>query len=409
MSRAASVKSPWQIAIDPMLGLVSMALLLIGLVMVASSSIAIADRDLGTPFYYLNRQLVFLLVGLGGAVIALITPTRAWERLSVVGLAIAIILLVVVLLPGVGHTVNGSTRWLPLGPVKLQVSEPARLLLLIYIAGYLVRRHEHVRESLSGFLKPMLVITLACTLLLAEPDFGAVAVLLGTVLAVMFIGGVRWRDLFLLVTTASVSLAALALSSPYRLQRLTTFLDPWADPFNSGFQLTQSLIAVGRGGLFGVGLGGSVQKLFYLPEAHTDFVFAVLAEEFGLIGSVVTIALFAALVWRCFAIARQAGVAGLAFQSYLVYGISIWLGSQAFINIGVSMGVLPTKGLTLPLISYGGSSLLVCCVALALVLRVHHESAITMRAASPRRKAPVRKKNAAQTRAKTGKNKRAQR
>ncbi len=392
MSRAASVKSPWQIAIDPMLGVVAAALLLIGLIMVASSSVAIADRDLGSSFYYLNRQLVFLLFGLAGGIVALITPTRAWERLSVVSLVVAIVLLIVVLLPGVGHTVNGSTRWLPLGPVKLQVSEPARLLLLIYISGYLVRRHEHVRESLGGFVKPMLLITLACTLLLAEPDFGAVVVLLGTVLAVMFIGGVRWRDLFLLVITASVSLGALALSSPYRLQRLTTFLDPWADPFNSGFQLTQSLIAVGRGGLFGVGLGGSVQKLFYLPEAHTDFVFAVLAEEFGLIGAVGTIVLFAMLVWRCFAIARAAGVAGLAFQSYLVYGISIWLGSQAFINIGVAMGALPTKGLTLPLVSYGGSSLLVCCVALALVLRVHHESGISMRAASPRRSAQVKNK-----------------
>ncbi|MDH3646373.1 MAG: putative lipid II flippase FtsW [Gammaproteobacteria bacterium] len=387
MSRSASMRPFWRITIDPLLGTVSAALLLIGLVMVASSSIAIADRDLGSPYYYLNRQLVFLLIGVAGSAITLMTPTRVWERLSVVALVLALILLITVLLPGVGHTVNGSTRWLPLGPVKLQVSEPVRLLLLIYIAGYLVRRHEYLRESLGGFVKPMLLITLASTLLLAEPDFGAAAVLLGTVLVVMFIGGVRWRDLFLLVTAAGVSLAGLALSSPYRLQRLTTFLDPWADPYNSGFQLTQSLIAVGRGGVTGVGLGGSVQKLFYLPEAHTDFVFAVLAEEFGLVGSIGTILLFALLVWRCFDVARQAGATGLAFQSYLVYGIGVWLGAQAFINIGVSMGVLPTKGLTLPFISYGGSSLLVCCLALALVLRVHHETGISSRAASPRKPA----------------------
>ncbi|MBT8136655.1 MAG: putative lipid II flippase FtsW [Gammaproteobacteria bacterium] len=391
MSAARTYSQPWRVAVDPVLGSVVAALLLIGLVMVASSSVAIADRDLAAPFYYLNRQLLLLLIGLGAGGVALVAPTRLYEKSSVVLPLIALLLLVIVLLPGVGHTVNGSTRWLPLGPVRLQVSEPVRLLLLMYIAGYIVRRHQHVRETLGGFVKPMLLITVACTLLLAEPDFGAAAVLLGTVLAVMFIGGVRWRDLFLLVTAAGVSLAALALTSPYRLQRLTTFLDPWADPFNSGFQLTQSLIAVGRGGLFGVGLGGSVQKLFYLPEAHTDFVFAVLAEELGLIGAVGVILLFVLLVWRCFAIARAAGEAGLAFQSYLVYGISIWLGSQAFINIGVSLGALPTKGLTLPLISYGGSSLAICCIALALVLRVHHETVIATRAASPRRPATRRK------------------
>ena len=373
-----------RIRVDPMLALLGALLLLTGLIMVASSSVALADRELGVPFHYLNRQLVFLAFGMAGAAIALAMPTRVWERMSIVALVFALVLLAVVLLPGVGHTVNGSTRWLPLGPVRLQVSEPARLLLLVYIAGYLVRRHDHVRGSLSGFLRPMSMITLACTLLLAEPDFGAATVLLVAVLGMMFIGGVRWRDMFLLVLAAGASLAALALSSPYRLQRLTTFLDPWADPFDSGFQLTQSLIAVGRGGWFGVGLGGSVQKLFYLPEAHTDFVFAVLAEELGLLGSIGMIVLFALLVWRCFRIARNAGLAGLPFQAYLVYGIGIWIGVQAFVNIGVSMGVLPTKGLTLPLISYGGSSLLVCVVALALVLRVHHETALAGRNASPR-------------------------
>ncbi len=384
-------RAPWRLRVDPVLAVLGALLLLTGLVMVASSSVALADRELGAPFHYLNRQLVFLALGTAGAAVALLTPTRVWERLSIAALVVALLLLAVVLLPGVGHTVNGSTRWLPLGPVSLQVSEPARLLLLIYIAGYLVRRHDHVRGSLSGFVRPMLTVTLACTLLLAEPDFGAATVLLAAVLGMMFVGGVRWRDLALLVLAASASLAALALSSPYRLERLTAFLDPWADPFDSGFQLTQSLIAVGRGGWFGVGLGGGVQKLFYLPEAHTDFVFAVLAEELGVLGSVGTILLFGLLVWRCFGIARAAGLAGLPFQAYLVYGIGIWIGVQSFVNIGVSMGVLPTKGLTLPLISYGGSSLLVCCVALALVLRVHHETTLAGRSASPRASRKVRR------------------
>ncbi len=385
------IRAPWRLRVDPVLAVLGALLLLTGLVMVASSSVALADRELGAPFHYLNRQLVFLALGTAGAAVALLTPTRVWERLSIAALVVALLLLAVVLLPGVGHTVNGSTRWLPLGPVSLQVSEPARLLLLIYIAGYLVRRHDHVRGSLSGFVRPMLTVTLACTLLLAEPDFGAATVLLAAVLGMMFVGGVRWRDLALLVLAAGASLAALALSSPYRLERLTAFLDPWADPFDSGFQLTQSLIAVGRGGWFGVGLGGGVQKLFYLPEAHTDFVFAVLAEELGVLGSVGTILLFGLLVWRCFGIARAAGLAGLPFQAYLVYGIGIWIGVQSFVNIGVSMGVLPTKGLTLPLISYGGSSLLVCCVALALVLRVHHETTLAGRSASPRASRKVRR------------------
>lgn len=382
-----AVRKPfWRIELDPVLSTVTVALALVGLVMVASSSIAIADRQLGEPFHYLYRQLTYLGIGTAGALAVLLTPTRAWERLSVVALFAALALLIIVLLPGVGHTVNGSTRWLPLGPIRLQVSEPARLLLLIYIAGYLVRRHDHVRGSLAGFVRPMLMITLASTLLLAQPDFGAATVLLATVLGVMFIGGVRLRDLALLVVAAGASLAALALSSPYRLERLTTFLDPWADPFDAGFQLTQSLIAVGRGGALGVGLGASVQKLHYLPEAHTDFVYAVLAEELGVFGALGTIALFALLVWRAFVIARDAGAAGLPFQSYLVCGIGMWIGVQAFVNIGVSMGLLPTKGLTLPLISYGGSSLLVCLIALALVLRVRHETALAGKSASPRGK-----------------------
>lgn len=379
-------ESIWRVRLEPQLAITAAMLLLLGLLTVASSSVAIADRNMGEPFYYFYRQLAYLGVAAAVSIIVMLTPMRAWESLSIVALAMALMLLVIVVVPGVGHTVNGSTRWLPLGPVRLQASEPARLLLLIYISGYLVRRHDEVRSNLSGFLKPMGIISVAFMLLMMQPDFGAATVLLAAVLGVMFVGGVRISHLLGFVALATAALSALVLTSTYRLQRLTAFLDPWADPFDSGFQLTQSLIAVGRGGLLGVGLGGSVQKLFYLPEAHTDFVYSVIAEELGLLGAIGTLGLFVFLIWRCFAIARDAGFAGLAFQAYLVYGIGIWMGAQAMVNIGVSMGALPTKGLTLPFISYGGSSLLVCCVALALVLRTHHETQMAGRAASPRRK-----------------------
>lgn len=356
------------------------ALLLIGIVMVTSASITTADRSLGDPLYYLYRQVAFAGIGLVGALVLITIPTRWWEHLGVVALGLALLLLLAVLIPGVGRTVNGATRWIPLGPIGLQVSEPARLLFLIYLASYLVRHQDAVRHQLSAFLRPLGIAAIACVLLLAEPDFGAATVLLATVIGVMLLGGARWRDFALVTLGTGGALAALAVSSPYRMQRITGFLDPFADPFGAGFQLTQSLIAIGRGGWFGVGLGNSVQKLFYLPEAHTDFVFAVLAEEIGLLGVVVVIALYGLLVWRAFRIARAACAQGLGFQAYLAYGIGLWLGLQATVNMGVNMGLLPTKGLTLPLISSGGSSLLVTIGALALLTRIHHE---TLRAREP--------------------------
>ncbi len=243
----------------------------------------------------------------------------------------------------------------------------------MYLAGYLVRRSKDLRESFVGFLKPMLVLTLACVLLLKEPDFGAAVVLLATALVMLFIAGARIRDFVVFFSAAVVAMAALAIASPYRMKRLTGFLDPWSDPYDSGFQLTQSLIAIGRGEWLGVGLGESVQKLFYLPEAHTDFVFAVYAEEFGLLGSLVLIALFLALLWRIFRLGMRAFDAERFFEAYLAIGIGTWLGLQAFINVGVNMGLLPTKGLTLPLISYGRSSLIVTMGAIGLLLRIHHE------------------------------------
>jgi cell division protein FtsW len=246
----------------------------------------------------------------------------------------------------------------------------------MYLAGYLVRRNKALREEFMGFLRPMVVLTIACVLLLKEPDFGAAIVLLATALTMLFVAGARIRDFVVFFSTAVLAMAALAITSPYRMKRLTGFLDPWSDPFDSGFQLTQSLIAIGRGEWFGVGLGDSVQKLFYLPEAHTDFVFAVFAEEFGLLGSLILIALFLALLWRIFKLGIRAADSERFFEAYMAIGLGTWLGLQAFINVGVNMGLLPTKGLTLPLISYGRSSLIVTMICIGLLLRIHHELAV---------------------------------
>ncbi|MDQ2069507.1 putative lipid II flippase FtsW [Natronospira bacteriovora] len=359
--------------VDWPLLIVTLALLTLGLVAVASSSISIADRALGDPFHYLRRQAMFLGLALVAAFMTCQIPLRVWQQTSFLLLLFALFLLLLVLVPGVGKEVNGAVRWIAIGPFHLQVSEPARLLLILYVAAYMVRRQEELATRFSGFLKPVLVAGLAVFLLLLQPDFGAAIVLLITILAMLFLGGVRIRDFSLLGGVGAMAMAGLAFSSPYRVERLTTFLNPWADPFNSGFQLTQSLIAIGRGEWFGVGLGSSVQKLFYLPESHTDFIFAVLFEELGLLGVLVLIGLFAFLVWRCFLIGTRAWLSGHAFGAYVAWGVSVWLGIQATINMGVNMGLLPTKGLTLPLISYGGSSLLVTLGALALVLRVSRE------------------------------------
>lgn len=370
-SRSAGLRCP---RLDYELLGVSLTLLAIGLVMVASASIAMADRQLDDPFYYSLRQGIYVIVGLGMAALVFRVRMAHWARAGVPVLILAFVLLIAVLIPGVGRSVNGAARWIALGPLNLQASEPVKLLLFIYLASYLVRHSEEVRSRISGFIKPMGVVGLAAVLLLIEPDFGATVVVLAAAMAMMFLAGVRWWQFATLIGAAVGAMSLLAITSPYRMVRLTTFVDPWADPFNSGFQLTQSLIAIGRGQWFGVGLGGSVQKLFYLPEAHTDFVFAVWAEEFGLLGVLILVALYGYLVWRAFSIGSVAQQAGDHFSGYLAYGIGTWLGLQAFINIGVNMGALPTKGLTLPLMSYGGSSLVVVCVAIALLLRIDYET-----------------------------------
>ena len=359
---------------DTALVFIAGLILVFGLIMVSSASISLADKTTGSPFYYLIRQLAFFGVGTGVGIIMYNLPLSWWQRSGYLLLMLAFALLVLVLVPGIGRRINGSIRWVVLGSFHLQVSEVARLLIFIYLAGYIVRRSEELASGIKGFIKPMLLISCAGLLLLLEPDFGATLVLTATAMAMLFLGGARLRDFALFAGIGTVGAVVLVFTSPYRLARLTGFLNPWQDPFDTGFQLTQSLIAIGRGQLFGVGLGESVQKLFYLPEAHSDFVFAVTAEEFGLLGSVAVIVLYLTLTWRALLIARRAAKRSQLFGAYLAYGIGIWIGLQAFINMGVNMGVLPTKGLTLPLMSYGGSSLIVTCAAIGLLLRVDRES-----------------------------------
>ena len=380
------------VQLDPVLLTIVAMLLFGGLVILASASISVADNAANDPFHYVGRQAFAAVLGVGVAFACALIPMTFWRSTGPLALLFGLALLLVVVLPGVGHTVNGSTRWLRLGMFNLQVSEPARLCLFIYLAGYLVRQNRNLRESFTGFLRPMLVLSIACGLLLAEPDFGAAIVLLATALTMLFVAGARFRDFFMFFGAAAIAMAGLALTSPYRLERVTAFLDPWADPYNSGFQLTQSLIAIGRGEWFGVGLGDGVQKLFYLPEAHTDFVFAVFAEEFGLFGAVLLIGLFLSLVWRIYRLGMRAAKAERFFEAYLAIGIGTWLGLQAFINIGVNMGLLPTKGLTLPLISYGRSSLLVTLASIGILLRIHHELVTDARTPNRRRAAGGRKR-----------------
>ena len=368
----------------------TLALVLLGLVMVTSASVSIASRETGEPFYYLERQL--LLVGVGMACAALVFSLRTeWlERASGPLLAVALVLLVLVLVPVLGHAVNGSRRWLQFAGVNFQVSELARVLVLVYVASYAVRREGQLRESLTGLAKPLALLALAAALLLAEPDFGAATVLFAAGFGLLFLAGARLRYVLAMMALAAGGFALLALGSSYRVRRLTIFLNPWADPWHSGFQLTQSLIAIGRGQWLGVGLGESVQKLFYLPEAHTDFLFAVLAEELGLIGVVLTLVLFLLLIWRAFHIARLASDAGLKFPAYLAAGFGLWVGIQTFINVGVNMGVLPTKGLTLPLMSYGRSSLVVTLAWVGLLLRVYHEASAAGRGSATLRAGALR-------------------
>ncbi|MBW0148723.1 putative lipid II flippase FtsW [Marinobacter sp. CAU 1620] len=356
----------------PMLVISAVALLVMGVVMISSASMDMAAETMGNSYHYVIRQLLFAAMGCVLALIAVNVPISWWERSGWLLLGIGLVVLVLVLTP-LGRTVNGSTRWIPFGLFNVQVSEVAKLCLIAYLAGYVVRRREELLNTWSGFLKPLVVLGVASVLLVIQPDFGATVVLVSAAAGMIFLSGVRLSRFVPLIVTLVVLGALLVLTQPYRLKRVVSYLDPWKDQFDSGYQLTQSLIAFGRGDWGGVGLGNSIQKLFYLPEAHTDFIFAIIAEEFGLLGSLIVLALFTLLVVSGFVIARRAEKADMPFGACFSYGITLLIGLQATINIAVSTGMLPTKGLTLPLVSYGGSSLMIMCICIGVLARVEME------------------------------------
>jgi cell division protein FtsW len=350
----------------------ALLLLAVGIVMVGSASIAVAEGQGASAYHYLVRHLVFVGMGVALALTLRVIPMAFLERISRPLLALSILLLLLVLVPGIGHTVNGSTRWIRLGFVNFQAVEAVKLMVILYIAGYLARKAENVQNRFFDTLKPLGVAGLLSAILLLQPDMGSAAVITAIVAGLVWLAGAAWRHILALGMLA-LPVFGWAAMEPYRLRRITGFLDPWADPYGNGFQLVQALIAIGRGELFGVGIGASIQKLFYLPEAHTDFIFAVLAEEFGLVGVIIVLTLFLLLVTRIMVIGAMAHRKGRAFAGYVAYGIGLWLGLQAIVNVGVNLGVLPTKGLTLPLISSGGSSMLMTIVALGVVLRIKYE------------------------------------
>lgn len=361
---------------DKWLVIALVSVVTIGLLMMTSASIVVSDKVMHQPFYFLFKQLVYLTLGtvIGFGVLQI--PIAWWEKHGAQLLLGVMLMLALVLIPGIGHTVNGSARWIGIGPLGFQISELAKFAIVVFMAGYLVRRNNEIQTQLSGFLKPMGILGVVAVLLLKEPDFGATVVVTSTTLGMMFLAGMRLRHFAILISLVVIALAAIAVSEPYRIARLTTFLNPWERPFDTGYQLTQSLIAFGRGGWFGVGLGNSIQKMFYLPEAHTDFLFAVIAEELGLVGMFSVMGLFFLLVVRIFYVGRAAQFSGRSFAGYLAYGLGLWIAIQFTVNIGVNSGLLPTKGLTLPFMSYGGSSIMVNCIMMAVILRIDYENRV---------------------------------
>jgi cell division protein FtsW len=363
---------PQSVPLDSWVLIPSLLLLSIGLVMVGSASIAIAEGQGVSVFHYLIRHVIFIVMGLLFASAFRIVPIAFLERSSRPMMLLAALLLLAVLMPGIGHTVNGSTRWIRLGFINFQVVEAVKLMVIVYLAGYLARKADLVQTRFFDTLKPLILAGVLSAVLLLQPDMGSAAVITAIILGMVWLAGAAWRHIAVLGLLALPAFGFAAME-PYRLKRIISFMDPWADPFASGFQLTQALIAVGRGELFGVGIGASIQKLFYLPEAHTDFIFAVLAEEFGLAGVILVLALFLLLVTRIMIIGIMAHRQDRPFAGFLAYGVGVWIGLQALVSIGVNLGVLPTKGLTLPLISSGGSSILMTMLALGIVLRIKYE------------------------------------
>jgi cell division protein FtsW len=352
-------------------------LLILGMVMVYSASIAIAEASRYTghqPTYFLVRQALFLGLSLVAALMVFQVPVRAWQGLSPWLFLFGIVSLALVLIPGIGREVNGARRWLSVGFANLQPSEFMKVAAVLYAADYTARKSALMHSFKNGLLPMLAVMLVVGWLLLREPDFGAFVVIASIAMAVLFLGGMNGKWFAGLLVLALVGFLVLILSSPYRMQRIFGFMDPWSDPYGRGYQLSHALIAFGRGEWLGVGLGASVEKLFYLPEAHTDFLLAVIAEELGLVGVVTVVALFAWIVLRAFAIGRQAAASERYFAALVAQGIAVWLGVQTLINMGVNMGVLPTKGLTLPLMSFGGTGLIANAVALALLLRIDWES-----------------------------------
>ena len=373
----------------PVLVVSAVALLVVGVVMISSASMDMAEATLGNGYHYVIRQLLYAAMGCVAALIAVNVPVSWWERSGWLMLGIGLAVLVLVLTP-LGRTVNGSTRWISMLVFNVQVSEVAKLCLIAYLAGYVVRRREELLNTWPGFLKPLVVLGVASVLLVIQPDFGATVVLVTAAAGMIFLSGVRLTRFAPLIAILAVLGTVLVVTQPYRLKRVVSYLDPWKDQFDSGYQLTQSLIAFGRGEWFGVGLGNSVQKLFFLPEAHTDFIFSIIAEEFGLVGALIVLGLFTALVVSGFVIARRAEKSGMPFGACFSYGLTLLIGLQAGINMAVATGLLPTKGLTLPLVSYGGSSLMVTCVAIGVLVRVEMERLDRVRMSEQEKKNKVR-------------------
>ena len=358
---------------DPLLVIVSASLLAIGYIMMASSSLHLGIKETGNSFYYPIRQSLHIALGLILGICVALTPIRVWEKSGQWLFIFGILLLIVVLVPGLGVKVNGSTRWLSIFGMRVQVSEVVKFFSVIYMAGYVTRHQESIRKSIFALFKPIILFSGACLLLLMEPDFGSAVVIMIIAMGIMFLAGARLSPFIILLSSGSVLAALLVYFEPYRMKRVTSFLNPWADAKDTGYQLVHALISFGRGEWVGVGLGSGIQKLFYLPEAHTDFLFSVIAEELGLLGVLTVIGLFALLVWRTFEIAAAAEKADERFSAFIAYGLGIWFGFQSFVNMGVNMGILPTKGLTLPLMSYGGGSMMIMCCAVALIFRIQSE------------------------------------
>ncbi|MFC3024314.1 cell division protein FtsW [Vibrio zhugei] len=363
---------------DRQLVWISLGLMLIGLVMVTSASFPISTRLTHQPFHFMERHALFLFLSICTASVVMQVRMSQWMKFSSLLLALSAFLLLVVLVAG--HSVNGASRWIPLGLFNLQPAEVAKLSLFMFMSGYLVRKQDEVRETFfGGFLKPIMVFGTLAVLLLCQPDLGTVVVMLVTLFGMLFIAGAKLTQFLALMMAGILAVVGLIAAEPYRIRRVTSFMDPWEDPFGSGYQLTQSLMAFGRGEWFGQGLGNSVQKLEYLPEAHTDFVFAVLGEELGFVGVVLVLMLIFSLVLKAIFIGKKAFEHDEYFGGYLAFGIGIWFAFQTLVNVGAAAGIVPTKGLTLPLISYGGSSLIVMSVAVAMLLRIDYECRIKIR------------------------------